>query len=91
MIESRRVYLCGITANPTGPWVTQQARNLAAELEDGGRVIRHVIRDRDAKFTRSFDEVRRSIEAQVIRTPVRDPNADAFAAGQPLSPALRSR
>jgi putative transposase len=24
-IESRRVHLCGITTNPTGPWVTQQA------------------------------------------------------------------
>ncbi len=78
-IESRRGHLCGITTNPTGAWVTQQARHLAAELEEAGRVVRHVIRDRDAKFTRPFDDVWRSIGAQVIRTPVRAPNANAFA------------
>jgi putative transposase len=78
-IESRRVHLCGITTNPTGAWATQQARNLATDLEEAGRVVRHVIRDRDAKFTRPFDDVWRSIGAQVIRTPVRAPNANAFA------------
>jgi len=46
-IESRRVHLCGITTNPTGAWATQQARNVAADLEEAGRVVRHVIRDRD--------------------------------------------
>jgi putative transposase len=38
-----------------------------------------LIRDRDAKFTRSFDDVWRSIGAQVVRTPVRAPNANAHA------------
>jgi putative transposase len=78
-IESRRVHLCGITTNPTGTWVTQQARNLVAALDDAGLVARHLIRDRDTKFTRPFDEVWRSIGARVIRTPVRAPNANAFA------------
>ncbi len=78
-IETRRVHLCGITTNPTGGWVTQQARNLATALDERGRVVRHLIRDRDAKFTRSFDDVWRSIGAQAVRTPVRAPNANAFA------------
>jgi hypothetical protein len=72
-IESRRVQLCGITSNPTGAWVTQQARNLAAKLDDSGRAVRYLIRDRDAKFTWSFDKVWCSIGAEVIRTPVRAP------------------
>jgi putative transposase len=77
-IESRRVQLCGITTNPTGTWVTQQARNLVATLEDRALVVSHLIRDRDTKFAQSFDEVWRSIGAEVIRTPVRAPNANAF-------------
>jgi len=32
--QTRRVHLCGITANPTGQWVTQQARNLASALDE---------------------------------------------------------
>jgi len=67
--------LCGITTNPTGEWVTQQARNLATTLDEAGRVVGHLIRDRDAKFTRSFDDVWASIGARVVRTPVQTPNA----------------
>jgi putative transposase len=33
---NRRVWLAGCSANPTGAWVTQQARNLGAELVDEG-------------------------------------------------------
>ncbi len=78
-LETRRVHICGITTNPVGDWVTEQARNLATALEDQGRMVSHLIRDRDTKFTRSFDDVWRSIGAQVLRTPVRAPNANAFA------------
>jgi len=78
-VQTRRVHLCGITTNPTGQWVTQQARNLASALDETGRDVGHLIRDRDAKFTRSFDDVWTSIGAQVVRTPVRAPNANAFA------------
>jgi hypothetical protein len=56
-IGSRRVHMCGITTNPTGEWVTQQARNLAANHEDSGPVVRHIVRDRDAKLTGPFDDV----------------------------------
>jgi transposase InsO family protein len=78
-IETRRVHLYGITTKPSGEWVTQRARTLTTAFEDAGRVVRHLIRDRDTKFTRAFDDVWRSIGATVVRTPARAPNANAFA------------
>jgi putative transposase len=78
-LHNRRVHLAGVTANPTGAWVAQQARNLLATLEDDGTAVRFLIRDRDSKFTRAFDDLWRAVGAQVIRTPIQAPNANAVA------------
>ncbi len=59
-LGSRRIFLSPSTAHPDSAWVTQQARNLAIEVDDRSTAIRFLIRDRDAKFSRSFDEVIRS-------------------------------
>jgi putative transposase len=59
-LATRRVRLAGITTNPDGSWVTQQARNLLMQLDDEGVRPHFLIRDRDSKFTRGFDEVFRS-------------------------------
>ena len=73
----RRVWFAGCSSNPTGAWVTQQARNLGLELADEG--IRLVIRDRDGKYSGTFDEVLRSGGIRVVKTPVRSPQANAIA------------
>ena len=76
-LGSRRVHLLGVTRNPDSAWVTQQARNLAVgEWLEG---IRFVIRDRDSKFSGPFDEVFRSEGVRIVRTPIRTPQANAFA------------
>jgi putative transposase len=66
----RTVQILGVTRNPDSAWVTQQARNLA--VGERLRDIRFMIRDRDAKFSGSFDEVYRS-------EGVGAPKANAFA------------
>ncbi len=76
-VGSRRVHLAGCTPNPTGSWVTQQARNLG--FTDLFERTRFLIHDRDSKFSASFDEVFRSEEIRVIRTPIRAPQANAYA------------
>jgi putative transposase len=78
-LDTRRVHLAGATANPSATWVTQQARNLMLRLEEQGHRARFLIRDRDAKFCRTFDDVFRSEGADVVLTPVQAPNANAYA------------
>jgi putative transposase len=78
-LATRRVHLAGITTNPDGRWVTQQARNLFMQFDDDGVRPRFLLRDRDSKFTREFDEVFRSEGIRVIKAPVRAPKARAHA------------
>ena len=77
-IATRQVYLAGITANPTGEWATEQARNVIETFVERTEPIRFVIDDRDSKFTAAFDEVFHSEAIRTIRTPVRAPRANAF-------------
>ncbi len=78
-VDSRVVHLLGVTANPAMAWVIQVARNFTSDLEDAGRRFRFLIRDRDTKFTASFGEVYGASGIEAIRTPVRSPQANAFA------------
>jgi putative transposase len=78
-LGSRRIHMSASTAHPDAAWVTQQARNLSMDLDDRSFDIRFLIRDRDTKFVGPFDRIFRSQGARVILTPVRAPNANAYA------------
>ena len=78
-LGTRRVHLAGCTPNPTAAWVTQQARHLSWQLQDGDFPARYLIRDRDSKFPLAFDLVFQSEGVTIIRTPYRAPNANAVA------------
>jgi hypothetical protein len=72
-LGSRRVHVAGCTANPSAPWVIQQARHLSWTLAERAERIRFLIRDRDQKFTDAFDEVFRADGIEVVQTPFRAP------------------
>jgi len=78
-LERRRIEFVASTSNPDGRWVAQQARNLLMLLADQEQSFRFLLHDRDSKFSRAFDDVFRSEDMKIIRTPIRAPNANAYA------------
>lgn len=76
-IDSRLVRLAGVTATPKTAWVTQLARNVCSDLSERTTPVKFLIRDRDAKFGRSFDEVFGADGVRIVKSPVRAPRANA--------------
>ena len=78
-VGSRYVHILGITANPDGPWTTQQIRNLLMDLGDRAAGFRFLVRDRAGQFTSAFDAVLAGAGIEVVKIPPRSPKANAYA------------
>jgi putative transposase len=73
-ITTRRVLHWNLTEHPTAGWTIQQFRN-GLPLDVGYRFVVH---DRDGIFAPAVDDTLRSMSLQVLRTPVRAPQANAY-------------
>ncbi len=78
-VGSRYVHILGITANPDGPWTTQQIRNLLMDLDDHAAGFRFLVRDRAGQFTTAFDAVLAGAGIAVVKIPPRSPRANCYA------------
>jgi transposase InsO family protein len=74
---TRRMHLGGVTANPTGEWTVQQARNLAISLGERLQDLKFIIRDHGSSFTESFDAVFQANGTSILRTAVQAPRMNA--------------
>ena len=71
--------MTGVTSHPNAGWVTQQARNITGDLADAEMTAKFLVRDRGTKYVASFDEGFRAEGTEILRTPFRTPNSNAFA------------
>jgi hypothetical protein len=87
-VGSRRLHVSTSTRNPDREFVAQQARNLSMDGELEG--VAFLIRDRDSKYTRAFDEVFISGGARVIKTRFGLPRPMRLQSGSSAPFAMRS-
>ncbi len=76
-LASRRILFTACGEHPGGAWAAQQARNLTWQFQEAEVRPRFLIHDRDSNFPAAFDVVFRSEGLEVIRTPLRAPNANS--------------
>jgi len=78
-LRSRRVHVAGSTPTPNAWFMAQAARRLTDAVD--GFLASHqiLICDRDSKWTDDFRRIVQGAGVRIVRTPVRAPNANAFA------------
>jgi putative transposase len=78
-LDSRRVFIAGITDHPDACWMRQVACNATFERLGYLNGCRYVLHDRDAKFGAEFRETLAAGGVKCLRLPPRSPNLNAFA------------
>jgi transposase InsO family protein len=77
-LESRQVYLAGITPHPTDAGMRQTARNVTMAEVGFLNGSRYLLHDRDTEFSRGFDQIVSAAGVEPVRLPARSPNLNAI-------------
>jgi len=78
-LHSRKVEVTGIIPQANGQWMKQMGRNLSDPMSGFLKGKRYVIHDRDPLFTIEFGQILKAGGIQVVKTPKRSPNLNAYA------------
>jgi transposase InsO family protein len=77
-LRSRRVLVAGSTPTPDAGFMAQVARRLTDAVDGFLAGHRVLICDRDSKWTGRFHRIIQGAGVQIVLTPVRAPNANAY-------------
>jgi hypothetical protein len=89
-IGSCYVHILGVTANPDGPWITQQIRNRLLDLGERAAGFWFLIRDRAGQFSGSFDPVLAGASIEAVKIPPGVLARTPLRSGSCSPPGLRS-
>ena len=78
-LPTRRISICGMTTQPDENWMLQMSRNLHDPESGFLRGKKHVIVDRDTKYSTAFRQALEREGIRIIRLPPRSPNMNAYA------------
>jgi len=77
-LQTRRVHLGGITANPNTAWMMQIAKNVTDPFDGFLRNEQFLILDQDTKYCEAFRYLLRTAGTEPVRLPPRSPNMNAY-------------
>jgi putative transposase len=78
-VDTRRLFVSGMTANPDAAWVKRQAKNFAVCWADSPLAPSYLVMDMDSKFTAEFRDTLRQDGIESVRVGPLKPNLNAFA------------
>ncbi|MBF0479668.1 MAG: transposase [Candidatus Omnitrophica bacterium] len=78
-IKTRRVYVTGSTQYPNREWVNKQTEKILPHLCGNKDDKCLLIRDRDKKFSKEFDELFKNSGFYVQKNPIMSPNMNPYA------------
>jgi putative transposase len=77
-VKTRQVILSPATLHPNEEWMVAQAESFVKQAREQGLPVKYVQRDRDTKFTASFDQKLKSNRVKTMKNACRAPNTNAF-------------